>query len=235
MTPSAACNAPTQVGGRLAWLRACWLAQLRVKLHFLNAGYAKIPHRALIRNQVRSAYVFAVQRLPIGCLDVVVQVQPAMTLPEIGVGGYAPSAELVFIFIDPQNLRLAPCLSSELAPIIAHEFMHAMRWRGPGYGTTLGEALVSEGLALHFEAMLRGAVPWYAEAPDAAVLERLESEARAHWSDEAYERLVWFSPHADARGPAYRGYALGYHLVARRLAEWGLPPEAVWDRAAALF
>lgn len=235
MIPSAARDAPPQAGGVMARLRARLLAQQRVKLHFLNAGHTKIGHRALIRKQVRIAYAFAVRRLPIGCLDVVVQVAPAMTLPEIGVGAYSPSAELVFVFIDPQHSQLASCLASELAPITVHEFMHAMRWRGPGYGTTLGEALVSEGLALHFEAMLRGAVPWYAAAPDEAVLERLESEARARWSDEAYERLVWFSPRVDTWGLAYRGYALGYRLVARRLAEWGLPLESVWDRPAALF
>ncbi|MES0476805.1 MULTISPECIES: DUF2268 domain-containing putative Zn-dependent protease [Citrobacter freundii complex] len=36
---------------------------------------------------------------------------------------------------------------------------HAARWQGPGYGSTLGEALVSKGLADHFSLELFGGEP----------------------------------------------------------------------------
>lgn len=46
---------------------------------------------------------------------------------------------------------------------LVHEIHHAMRWRGPGCGSTLRERLVSEGLAQTFEAECTGVVPLYAE------------------------------------------------------------------------
>ena len=65
----------------------------------------------------------------------------------------------------------------ELAPPIAQELLHCAWWRGPGYGTMLGEALVSEELALHFEILFRGKALLRAAASEAQLL-KLQHEAR---------------------------------------------------------
>lgn len=204
-------------------------------LHLLHAGGLPRTVRPEVAKAVRKAYAYATTRLPIGQMDVVVQAQGGLTLPDIGVGAYTPSAELVFVFLDPRHLRLRQSLQQELAPLVAHELMHAARWRGPGYGITLGEALVSEGLALHFESGLRGCTPWYAQATDPSSLAHLEVQARTHWQEADYDRLAWFSPTPDAQGLRYRGYVLGHFLVARRLAAWRICAAAAWDTPADAF
>lgn len=202
-----------------------------LRIHFLEAGVAPIPAKSRIRAQITRGYRYAQQQLPAGALgavDVVVQVQPAMTLPEIGIGGYSPAAHLAFLFVDPASARFQSLWAQHLGAMLVHELMHCARWTRPGYGPTLGEALVSEGLALHFEAQFRGQAPWYAKSLDEAALAQAETEARANWHRTDYDRMAWFSPFG-AAGP-YGGYSLGYALVARRIARSG--PSAPSQRSA---
>lgn len=213
-----------------------WLRYSRlVRIHILDANKLKIPYQSTIRRLIYRAYHFSRQALPIGAIDVVVQVQTELTLPEIGIGGYSPSAYLSFIFINPSNSQLENTLLQHLPAIVSHEFMHCARWLGPGYGTTLGEALVSEGLALQFEATLRGEAPWYAQTLNTEALAQSEQEARADWQRSDYDRMSWFSPFSTNGNPPYRGYSLGYHLVARGMLTTGLSASQMWDRPAMDF
>ncbi|MFD2813587.1 DUF2268 domain-containing putative Zn-dependent protease [Paracoccus aerius] len=42
---------------------------------------------------------------------------------------------------------------------LVRQLAHLLRWNGPGYGRSLGEALVSEGLAGHFVLQVLGGQP----------------------------------------------------------------------------
>ena len=56
--------------------------------------------------------------------------------------------------LDPDNPNFAASLEGgAVHRHIVHEVHHCLRMAGPGYGWTLGEALVSEGLAGQFAAM----------------------------------------------------------------------------------
>nr|WP_274517589.1 DUF2268 domain-containing putative Zn-dependent protease [Pseudomonas sp. GM18] len=62
--------------------------------------------------------------------------------------------------LDPDNPNLLPSLrTGTLHRQIVHEVHHCLRIAGPGYGWTLGEALVSEGLAGQFVRHLLGKRP----------------------------------------------------------------------------
>ena len=78
-------------------------------------------------------------------VDVIV-VPSKRLIPGWDCNGFAHSPWLVTIGVDPacDGCEKRP-LAVQLRAILAHELHHAMRSRGPGYGTTLGEALVSEG------------------------------------------------------------------------------------------
>ena len=87
---------------------------------------------------------------------------------------------------------------------------------GPGYGSTLLETLVSEGLALHFEAEARGTPPLYA---------RIDADLQALWEQAQpelhapHDHSLWFF--GTAHRPRWAGYALGYELVLRYLQQQG--------------
>ncbi|NKB83366.1 DUF2268 domain-containing protein [Ochrobactrum grignonense] len=72
-------------------------------------------------------------------------------IPEIGILGRAHNSMLFSLNFDPENPNFKPSLiDGTLQRQLLHETHHCMRMAGPGYGWTLGEALVSEGLAGHF-------------------------------------------------------------------------------------
>lgn len=151
-------------------------------------------------------------------IDVVVQAWPGHVIPERGYVGHAPTGAMMQFTFDPANVNLTACLGETLERMVAHEFHHIVRWRGPGYGRTLGEALVSEGLAGRFAEQLYGAAPEpWEDALSAEDLADLEIVASARWTKSDYDHGQWFFGKSDY--PRWAGYTLGYQMVGRYLAD----------------
>ncbi|SLN11399.1 hypothetical protein ROJ8625_00258 [Roseivivax jejudonensis] len=147
-------------------------------------------------------------------IDLVVQAWPGRVIEHLGHAGYAPTDDMIQLTLDPTNANCAENLGEPLERTIVHELHHVLRWRGPGYGRTLGEALVTEGLAGHFAQQLYGGPPEKWESSlDAEGLAEAARDAEAAWDDDAYDHAAWFF----GNDPAWRGYALGYALVGRFL------------------
>src|SRR5262249_55170382 len=106
--------------------------------------------RELVARSAAKAFSLLPHR---GRVDIDVQLDAAQAIPQIGVGGFSdPATGNVSISIDahpPEGLRKA--LETWIPASVAHELDHSSRIRtGPGYGVTLAQAMVSEGLADHF-------------------------------------------------------------------------------------
>ncbi len=115
----------------------------------------------------------------------------------------------------PGGLRNA--LQTWVPATLAHELHHSSRIRtGPGYGRTLGEAMVSEGLADHFANEAFSTTPpqpWassLSENQEHAVWQRAEPQL---WS--AHDHRLWFFGGPDI--PRWAGYSLGYSIVEKFL------------------
>lgn len=119
------------------------------------------------------------------------------------------------IGIDPEHEGLADAIDAHLPRILAHEFHHCARWRGPGYGRTLAEALVSEGLADHFDLEVHaGAQPYHwSVAVDGPELEAVWRLAGPQLWEPGYEHAFWFFNQNAGSIPFHAGYALGFRLV----------------------
>ena len=150
----------------------------------------------------------------------------------LGFGGACYDPHAIRLSFDPKNENMERHLDETLERTIAHEYHHALRWAGPGYGAKLGAALASEGLAGHFVRQLYGCEPepW----------ERAVSQAdlapwrlRAHEAFEARDHghARWFYG-ADGF-PPWLGYALGFDLVGRHLAAH--PQETAFSLAHAPY
>ncbi len=135
-----------------------------------------------------------------------------------GVGGFTPDGSHVRIDVDPSFPALADVIGERLPFVCAHELHHAKRFRGPGYGATLLEALVSEGLADHFAVVQLGAPPppWTHAFPTASNEEYLEI-ARRELDSRDYDHARWFYGASDDL-PNWTGYTLGFQLIAEYLA-----------------
>ncbi|MEH5143237.1 DUF2268 domain-containing putative Zn-dependent protease [Enterobacter cloacae] len=76
--------------------------------------------------------------------------------------------------------------------MFTHELHHAARWNGPGYGSSLGEALVSEGLAGHFVIQVFGGQPEAWECIDLDEMNRYRTLASREWGSTSYNYPAWF-------------------------------------------
>jgi uncharacterized protein YjaZ len=154
-------------------------------------------------------------------VDVCFYSYPGGCIPEEGMCGFATNAGLIHIVCDPGSPHLlGPDRSRNLAGTLAHELHHAARNQGPGYGKTLGEALVSEGLAQAFEAAMTGHVPFYAVALDTSTLDRIAALALPDLDKEDYDHNGWFFGNTQGF-PRHGGYSLGYALVTAHLDATG--------------
>ena len=178
------------------------------------------PHAAAIHIVVRRVQAATEAVFGPVPMDVVAQVLPSATLPELGISGHCPAQDLVHLNFDPSNPALAGSMGAALERVLAHEVHHAMRWKGPGYGTTLGAALVSEGLAGRFVQELYGNPPELWEAEDAADLDHLAT-ALAVW-DLPYDHKAWFF--GAGHLPKWVGYRLGYRIVGAHLSAQNMRP-----------
>ncbi|MDO5647786.1 DUF2268 domain-containing putative Zn-dependent protease [Paracoccus sp. (in: a-proteobacteria)] len=179
-------------------------------IHMLNARHALTPVLAELRATTRDAVarVGAVADLP--RFDLVIRAEPGGGIPEWGIAGYAPAPGLIEVTLNPARFNAALMLRT-----LVHEMHHLIRWDGPGYGTSLGEALVSEGLAGHFVLQILGGTPdpWDAVRPASGLARAAQSE----WARRDYDHARWFFGRGDLR--KWAGYGLGHRLVAEHLTQ----------------
>lgn len=188
---------------------------MTVKFHLLDA-YGEIPSRLRrpIKRELQDALVTVSSHIAIDRTDVLI-VPGKWVIPEFGLTGQTAGKGRVTITVDPASPRLDdPERADRLLGTLAHELHHVLRMRGPGYGSSLGESLVSEGLAQCFEEEVGVPTPFYAVFLDAAALAKASAKAKEALHSPRYDHNAWyFGRWGDADWPRYAGYSLGYSLV----------------------
>ncbi len=174
--------------------------------------------------------------IPTNQTDVIIHVKPSWTIPEIGFSGFSPNAAYAFIHIDPSNPNFDSNIETELAATIAHELHHCARYTSVGYGQTLLEALVTEGLACAFEMDFRqGQIPIYANALELSQISALLSQAQEEFHSQTYAHDDWFFGSQEHGIPRWTGYTLGYEIVKKYLEETRLTAASQWNTSASSF
>ena len=168
--------------------------------------------RNLVERVVRQTVSSVNDLMPVDDVRIRVGISLSQTIPEIGIGGYASSGHEVLIFIDPYSSAVPASLETDLASALAHELHHAKRKRTVGYGLTLFEAAVSEGLADHFAKEVTGKVPIWSEALTGDDLARWTARLVEAGAERLYAHGGWFFG-TDPDIPRWTGYAVGFELV----------------------
>jgi hypothetical protein len=151
-----------------------------------------------------------------GPSSVIIIEQTANVTPETGELGYTdPTTGQVLIQLDPiSQVPFSETLAVWLPEALAHEIHHSVRTlTGPGFGNTLGEFLVSEGMASAFfhQAFPGTDAPW-----DNALTPVRE---HAFWN-QAQPLLTqggltvysqWF--YGGDGVPKWAGFTIGYHIA----------------------
>lgn len=193
---------------------------MSIQSHFLNASGAFNTHQSQIQQEIDEAFLKIRKVLAaVDEIDVVIQDNPNSAIPEIGVGGYSPDGHTIFLSFDLSHAQIQNAITHETVRTLAHEVHHCVRWRGPGYGETLFEAFITEGLADHFQMeVTQGTPPLWVSTFNSEELKDLEHLAEPeYW--RAYNHNDWFFGSKDKKIPRWAGYALGYRLVERYLGQ----------------
>lgn len=170
---------------------------------------------SLIKEACASASSRASALLPLSDIKFRFFLDDSQTIPEWGVGGYCENSAQIDIALSPG--RLADWMTN-LPRTIAHEWHHLARWKGPGYGTTLPEVVISEGLAQHFEVDCFPGPPSYfsvvlTEEQRTEILRKFIIEFQLPTFDHAR----WFFGKGEF--PFQAGYDLSFAVLGEYLAD----------------
>lgn len=185
-----------------------------VSLHILNAAGILSPLEAQIQNGSNEAIKAISTKIKIPNIDIAFFDNPRQTIPEIGLGGYTPTASLVFVSIDHKHPEIKESINNYLKRTIAHEIYHCVRWNAIGYEETLLEALVSEGLADNFDLEINGGElqPW-SKALGKSQIEKYLSRAKDEFNNKNYDHDLWFFGSKEKEIPRWTGYSIGFYIV----------------------
>ncbi len=193
--------------------------------------------RPSIESVIRQSLVPIIDAMPIEEVTIRIIDQPSLAIPGIGIGGNSAGADQISLFFAPDNPQLATSIANgELSRLLAHELHHEKRERSVGYGSTLFEAMVSEGLADHFalEVFTLDLAPW-SRALNEDDIELWKNEAAKTWDDAQYDHSAWFFGSGPPI-PRYVGYTVGFNIVGDFLAaNPGDKPSSLFGRRAAEF
>lgn len=169
-----------------------------------------------IQSSQRQLRMLTAQIAPAHVVDILYFCNPQAALPETGVGAHAADSQTVYLFIDPEHCGEGTQLATEFTRAILHEIHHTLRWNDPGYGETLLEILVSEGLADHFEHDVSKLPirPWNRQLATQE-LARIIAIAHKHKSKRKIDFGAWFLGTDPHFLPRWAGYRLGYAIVDR--------------------
>ncbi len=207
---------------------------MSVSFYILGASGRLEQFRPLLLKSLATGRAAVEKKLLLPNIDVVIEDNPTAAIPETGVGGYAPSAHLLYIHIDPQHKGLEGVLASEIKSTLAHELHHCARWASIGYGHTLPEALVSEGLADHFDIEINGGDPkLWSIAIQGNELEILFQKAKQEFNNPEYNHSAWF--YGSAETPRWAGYSLGFQIVSEYIKKSGKNASELVSEPASVF
>ncbi|SEM43263.1 Predicted Zn-dependent protease [Variovorax sp. YR750] len=194
---------------------------MTIAFHFLDAGRQLTPWLPRTRELLSSVEGDVARLLHADRIDVVTYVSDEV-IPELGVNGFSEGRHLMHLKLDPRNVNFVKHFETAVPSLFAHEVHHCMREGCVGYGATLRGALISEGLACHFEAEVTGRAPFYATALSPAqvdaMLQRMLPQLDAAW----YNHPAWFFGSPREEIPRNCGYSVGFGLVGAYLTRNGL-------------
>lgn len=178
-------------------------------IHFLNARHDLTRVLSEVRAAARDAVAKASAHVELPAFDLVVRAQAEGIPADWGMRAATPAPGVIELALNPARLDHGLILRA-----LMREFHHLIRWDGPGQSRSLGEALVSEGLAGHFVLQVLGGKPdpWDAAVPSSGLGRRAIKE----WARLDYNHAEWFLGTGELR--KWSGYGFGHKLLAEFMA-----------------
>ncbi len=191
-----------------------------LQLHILEQSKKLNPLKDKIKKAYEEIVPIVESKIKLPNIDIVVADNPEGAIPEIGIGGNSPTANLIYINIDSNFSRIEDKIDEQIKSTLAHECHHCARAEHFYYGNNLLEALVTEGLADHFDLEINGGnpKPW-SVALDENHLNDLLGVAKKEFDNQNYDHTSWFFGKDKLEIPRWAGYSLGFKIVSEYLSK----------------
>ncbi len=157
-----------------------------VKHYIANSTGELNKFKKLIATSLDEVIPIVEDELNASQIDIIFISAAMLAIPEYGIGGSSPGPNHIYVSFDPYSDRIT---QQGLNETLFHEIHHCIRWRDPGYGDTLGEAMVSEGLACLYEEQHSGKVPIYAKVN---IKDEHIHKAKELLGSKNYDHSEWF-------------------------------------------
>ena len=190
-----------------------------INLHILNAAGRLTPYIDKIENIFDKTVAKVLEKTFFLGTDVVISEFAEDTIPELGIGGHTYNPSLILISLDTKFPDFASVtLNKELKRIIVHELSHVARWQTVGYGETLLEASITEGLADHFDMEVNNTGPHLWDVVlNANKIKEMTERSKKEYNSKDYNHYEWFFGSKEKKIPRWTGYSLGFNLIAEYL------------------
>lgn len=182
-------------------------------IHILNASHLLDEQTTIIKNAFDNTCALINNLISLDDIDVVCINDPYQVIPETGMSGFTPNRNLVYLYVDASR----ELDGSELLYTLSHEFSHAKRYDGPGYGETLFDSIIFEGIGVALEDEVSGVkgsfLSNYIKNQDnKALIDKVID----HFDDHDFNHFYWFIQESDEL-PRWTGYRIGYYIVSEYL------------------
>lgn len=190
-----------------------WFMKINIFLFEVKNDISE-KNKKLLKKVVLKHAKIATKKLSIDLINIVIYPNRDLTIQKIGAGGFAPNSEWIRLAIDPfyKEEDIEYIIKNIIPLSVYHEMNHAARWNKPGYGNTLLDAIISEGLAIVFaeENWNSFEAPWgkYKQEEIKKYLEFLNKRNKDQ--DKNYNHTEWFFGKGK---PKWLGYKLGSFIV----------------------
>ncbi|MDP3993050.1 MAG: DUF2268 domain-containing putative Zn-dependent protease [bacterium] len=175
-------------------------------------------YRGDLEKVARLAFKAVSALLPVEGVKIFMRHDPSSAIPELGVSGYSPDGDEVYLAVDASHPKFKSFVIPNVYRTLLHELHHTARWRGPGYGETLLDSLVTEGLADHFELELTHNTPQpWDTALSVKEKQSLLGRAKKELHSKQYSHEDWFYGSKKRNIPRWTGYTLGFDIVGEYL------------------
>lgn len=178
-----------------------------IKYYIANSTGELDKLEPLIVNSLDKVIPIVKKELKAHQIDIIFISAAGLAIPEYGIGGNSPGPNHVYVSFDPKSDKIT---QERLESTLLHEIHHCMRWRDPGYGETLGEAMITEGLACLYEEQHSNSPPIYATVE---LLEGQIAAAESQLHSKQYNHSEWFFGTGDTK--RWFGYTFGYNACKR--------------------
>lgn len=198
----------------------CFVLQKDIRLHVCTCGEKEqgIIKETNFVDSTKKAVRNISKHISMAPVDIIFYFSSRNIIPETGESGHAINEKLIMISADPSRKgKIDFIVQKRLPKTLAHELHHVARMKTVGYGKTLFETMVTEGLADHFADLLYPTPesPWTkALTPEE---EMFTWERARKFLNKSYNHAEWFFGKGSI--PRWAGYTLGYKLVGKYLED----------------